>query len=51
MNIVPIYFLFRNIQQGTHDSLIKRKGYYYNLVQQQEKAAKEEATTNVRAHG
>lgn len=31
------------VEQGTHDTLIKKKGYYFDLVRQQEKKSKEEA--------
>lgn len=31
------------VEQGTHDTLMKKKGHYYNLVRQQEKKTKDEA--------
>lgn len=40
-----MYFHF---QQGTHDTLMKQKGYYYDLVRKQEKMSKEET---LRAQG
>lgn len=33
----------RIVEQGTHDNLMKKKGYYFDLVRQQEKISKEEA--------
>lgn len=39
------------VEQGTHDSLLKRKGFYYNLVRQQEKQAQEEMVSDARTHG
>lgn len=33
----------RIVEQGTHDSLIREKGFYYNLVRQQEKSTKDES--------
>lgn len=39
------------LQQGSHDSLLKKKGYYYNLVRQQEKETKEDVMTGSRAQG
>lgn len=41
----------RIAEQGTHDSLMKRKGIYYNLVRQQEQKAKDEEVTTSRSHG
>lgn len=41
-------FRFR-FQQGTHDSLMKQKSYYYDLVQKQEKMSKEERLNSSRA--
>lgn len=38
------------VEQGTHDNLIKKKGFYYNLVRQQEKTAKDESSSE-RAQG
>lgn len=39
------------VEQGTHDSLLKRKGFYYNLVRQQEKQAQVEMVSDARTHG
>lgn len=33
----------RIVEQGTHDNLMKKKGYYFDLVRQQDKISKEEA--------
>lgn len=30
------------VEQGNHDGLMKKKGYYFDLVRQQEKMSKEE---------
>ncbi|XP_055301998.1 mitochondrial potassium channel ATP-binding subunit [Sitodiplosis mosellana] len=32
------------VEQGTHDSLMKLKGYYYDLIRKQEKMSKEEVS-------
>lgn len=34
----------RIVEQGTHGNLMKKKGYYFDLVRQQEKISKEDAT-------
>lgn len=39
------------VEQGTHTALLKQKGFYYNLVRQQEKQAKDEMTSESRANG
>lgn len=39
------------VEQGTHESLLKQKGFYYNLVRQQEKQAQEETRSDTRMHG
>ncbi|XP_031638449.1 mitochondrial potassium channel ATP-binding subunit [Contarinia nasturtii] len=41
----------RIVEQGTHDSLMNQKGYYYDLVRKQEKMSKEEILNNSRAQG
>lgn len=40
----------RIVEQGTHDNLMKKKGYYFDLVRQQDKISKEQATDS-RAQG
>uniref|UniRef100_A0A8D8L3J8 Mitochondrial potassium channel ATP-binding subunit n=3 Tax=Culex pipiens TaxID=7175 RepID=A0A8D8L3J8_CULPI len=39
----------RIVEQGDHDSLIKKKGYYYELVKQQEREQREEQKEQGRA--
>lgn len=39
------------VEQGTHETLLAKKAFYYNLVRQQEKQAKEEMISDTRAHG
>lgn len=56
MNLI-LMMILSYFQQGTHDSLMKMKGFYYDLVRKQEKLSKEEvvaaaaATANTRMHG
>lgn len=46
------YWIQFQLQQGTHDSLMKQKGYYYDLVRKQEKKSnQEEAINTTRTHG
>lgn len=37
-----LFDVFLFLQMGTHTTLMKRKGNYFNLVQQQERQEKEE---------
>lgn len=51
-SLLYLIVCFSCFQQGTHDSLMKLKGYYFDLVRKQEKLSKEEAATaSVRTHG
>lgn len=40
----------RIVEQGTHDNLMKKKGFYFDLVRQQEKISNEQ-DTDPRARG
>lgn len=40
------------VEQGTHDSLMKQKGYYYDLVRKQEKMTNQDDSSKTsRTHG
>lgn len=42
---------YEYLQQGNHDTLMQRKGYYFDLVRQQERSRKDDVHAAPRAHG